>query len=93
MICQEKIEKENPYFCYRCQKLFHNKCLYKWDKEKETQTLICPCCKNELNINKWRKKLDYDIDLKLINELKYKYDNEKIYKNNIFGLHKIIEIY
>ena len=33
-ICTMKIKNENPYFCYKCQKLYHNKCLNEWQKER-----------------------------------------------------------
>jgi hypothetical protein len=29
-ICTELIKNENPYFCYGCQKIFHEKCLKGW---------------------------------------------------------------
>ena len=61
-ICSIIIKNENPYFCYVCQKLFHDKCLKEWDKKRKAQnkTLKCPNCRNELAIEKWNKKLNFE---------------------------------
>ena len=61
-ICTIMIKNEKPFFCYKCQKIFHEKCLKDWDKQCKLQNkkLICPSCRNELSIEKWNKKLDYE---------------------------------
>ena len=33
ILCSMVIKKENPYFCYQCQNIFHIKCLNNWDKK------------------------------------------------------------
>ena len=85
-ICFILIKKEKPYFCYICQKIFHEKCIKDWDKKCKSQNknLTCPNCRNELPIEKWNKKIDYEDKRKeegnsmnIINEL-----NEKIIKQN-----------
>ena len=61
-VCDVLIKGENPYFCYNCQKLFHSKCLEDWDKKRRgiNQKLNCPNCRNELDLEKWNKKLDFE---------------------------------
>ena len=62
ILCTIIIKNENPYLCYKCQKIFHEKCLKDWDKKCKLQNknLECPNCRNELPIEKWNKKLDYE---------------------------------
>ena len=58
-ICTKIIKKEYPYLCYKCQKIFHEKCLKDWDKKCKSlnRKFVCPAgCKNELPIEKWNKK-------------------------------------
>ena len=66
ILCQEIIENENPYLCYKCQKIYHEKCLKNWDKKCKTlkRVFICPYCRNELPIEKWNKKVCYNENLK-----------------------------
>ena len=61
-ICSEKIKDENPLFCYKCQKIFHNKCLKNWENQRINQNehLNCPNCRNELPFEQWKQKLDYE---------------------------------
>ena len=61
-ICLEKIKNEKPLFCYKCQKIFHNNCLNDWDKKMKLQNknLSCPNCRNELPLEKWIHKLDFE---------------------------------
>ena len=61
-ICSIIINNENPLFCYKCQKIYHEKCLKEWDKIRklQNQKLVCPTCRNILPIEKWNKKLDYE---------------------------------
>ena len=49
-ICQIIIKKENPYFCYTCQKIFHSNCLKDWEKKckEKNDNLTCPNCRKEL---------------------------------------------
>ena len=65
-ICLKNIKNESPFFCYICQKIFHNKCLGDWDKKNKMQNknLSCPNCRNELPLEKWEHKLDFEDDRK-----------------------------
>jgi len=83
ILCSIIIKNEKPYFCYKCQKIFHEKCLKDWDNKCKLQNknLLCPNCRNELPIEKWNKKLDYEDNrrdyanmMNLINE--YKLNNK-----------------
>lgn len=79
-ICSEFIKKEKPLFCYICQKIYHNKCLEDWEKKKllQNENLKCPHCMNELPLNQWKRKLDYEENRK--NEI------EEIYLLNQYRL-------
>ena len=73
-ICQVNIKgEEKPLLCYRCQKLFHKKCLENWDikcNEKNVK-FSCPKCKYDLPFNEWHEKLNYNDDrLKDVNMMK-----------------------
>ena len=37
LLCSIIIKNEKPYFCYNCQKLFHEECLKGWDKKCKKQ--------------------------------------------------------
>ena len=37
-ICSLIIKNEKPLFCYKCQKIFHAKCLGDWDKKQNHNT-------------------------------------------------------
>ena len=65
-ICLKNIKNENPLFCYKCQKIFHDKCLNDWDKKNKilNKNLSCPNCRNELPLEKWEHKLDFKDDRK-----------------------------
>ena len=95
ILCSIIIKNENPYLCYKCQNIFHEKCLKDWDNKCKLQNknLFCPNCRNELPIENWNKKLDHEnsrkdssILINKINELKLNNEikNEKIkeLKNN-----------
>ena len=71
ILCTLVIKNEMPYLCYKCQKIFHEKCLTDWDNECKAQNkeLICPNCRNELPLEEWNKKLDYEDDKKFISNL------------------------
>ena len=85
ILCSTMIKKENPYLCYKCQKIFHEKCLKEWNNKCKLQNKIleCPNCRNELSIEKWNKKLDYEDNrienANILNKIK---EYEKM-KNNI----------
>ena len=85
ILCSITIKNENPYFCYICQKIFHEKCLKDWDNKCKLNNniLLCPNCRNELPIEKWNKKLDYEDNRKdnenlIIKINEYKLKNSKI---------------
>ena len=61
-ICSIIIKNENPYLCYKCQKIFHEKCLKDWDNKckEQNKNLFCPNCRNELSMENWNKQLDYE---------------------------------
>ena len=62
-ICQEIFkEEEQPLLCYRCQKLFHKKCLEDWNNKciEKNIEFSCPKCKYELPLKDWNKKLNYN---------------------------------
>ena len=62
ILCEIIIKNENPYLCYKCQKIFQEKCLKDWDNEwiSQNKTLTCPNCNNELPLDEWNKKLNYE---------------------------------
>ena len=87
ILCSIIIKNEKPFLCYKCQKIFHEKCLKDWDKECKLQHKIleCPNCRNELAIEKWNKKLDNEEDRKLIADLINKI-NENELSNNMLTI-------
>ena len=97
--CFDIIKNENPYLCYKCQKIFHEKCLKKWDKQCKSQNseLKCPNCRNELSLKNWKKKLYFEENRKdnafLIEELnKYKLSNNMNNNINIIKQRRINEL-
>jgi len=82
-ICSEIIKNENPYLCYVCQKIFHEKCLKKWDEKCKSQNknFECPDCRNELPLEKWNKKLDFEENRKDSANLMNKINEYKMSKN------------
>ena len=62
VLCEIIIKNENPYLCYKCQKIFQEKCLKDWDNKciSQNKTLTCPNCRNELPLDEWNKKLNYE---------------------------------
>ena len=75
------IKDENPFLCYKCQKIFHQECLKKWDKTRklQNQALCCPICRNILPLEKWNIKIGYKEIRKQVAE----YLNEESINNNI----------
>ena len=99
LLCTIIIKNENPYLCYNCQKLFHEKCLKDWDKncKKQENDLTCPICRNNLPIEKWNKKLDYEENRKenanLMNKMNlYKIKNNMNNNINLINERKINEL-
>ena len=68
-------------------KIFHEKCLKIWDEKSKSQNknLMCPNCRNELPIEKWNKKVDYEgnriFNANLINEINEFKLNNNLNKN------------
>jgi len=97
MLCSIIIKYENPYLCYKCQTIFHEKCLKEWDNKCKLQNknLICPKCRNELSIENWNKKLDYEENRKeyanIINKINELESNNNMYDNINFIMNKKIE--
>ena len=62
ILCTIIIKNENPYLCYKCQCIIHEKCLKDWDTKckLENKNFNCPYCRNELPLENWNKKLDYE---------------------------------
>ena len=87
ILCSIIIKNEKPYFCYKCQKIFHEKCLKDWDNKCKLQNknLLCPNCRNELPIEKWNKKLDYEDnrrdDANMMNKINEYKLNNKMHEN------------
>ena len=103
LICLNLIKEENPYYCYICQKNFHNKCLESWGKEKKLRhkTLSCPNCRHELPIEQWKNNINYEKnrrnEIEIINELnkntisfnKYKEKTSNIFKGILYRLNEM----
>ena len=89
--CDELIKKENPYFCYICQKLFHHRCLENWNEQKQkmNENLNCPICRNELPLDQWKLKLDYEDNRKNEAEIMNKLNQYKL-KSNLNNNIKLI---
>ena len=95
-ICSSNIKNESPFFCYDCQKVYHEICLKEWDKRRklQNQKLICPNCRNELPLEKWKKKLDYEENRKYETYIINKLNEYELNPNlNINDLKKVIEKY
>ena len=99
LLCSIIIKNEKPYFCYKYQKIFHDKCLNDWNKKCKLQNknFSCPNCRNELAIENWNKKLDYEEsridDANLMNKINEYKLNHKMNENiNIIKDRKINEL-
>ena len=92
ILCSIIIKNENPFLCYKCQKIFHEKCLKDWDKKCKSQNkkLICPNCRNELSIENWNKKINYEDNRKEDGNLMNKYNK---LKNKIIKQNELIQKY
>ena len=90
-ICSSFIKYENPFLCYKCQTIFHEKCLKEWDNKCRSlnKILSCPNCRNELALEHWQKKLNYEENrtdnAKLINKIN-QYKNDKLLRNNLSSI-------
>ena len=97
ILCSIIIKNEKPFLCYKCQKIFHEKCLGDWDKKcrMKNQDLICPNCRNVLKLENWNKKLDYEDNRKddsnLMNEINELKDIKVIQNELIKKYEKYIE--
>ena len=68
-ICEDNIkdiENDKPLICYQCQRLFHRKCLERWNEEciAKNKKLNCPICKFELPLDEWKEKVNYEDERK-----------------------------
>ena len=95
-ICRENIIENKPLMCYQCQRIFHNKCLNKWE-DISKPNFSCPICKFKLPLIKWKEKVNYieernneEKRMKDLNSYKKHFENI----SNIFKriLHKSNEI-
>ena len=103
-ICQVNIkQEEKPLLCYRCQKLFHKKCLENWNDKCNERNIkfSCPKCKYELPIKDWHEKLNYNDErlneVNMMKELtnKNQVNNElksefNIFKSNTYNTYENI---
>ena len=81
-ICNVEFKGEKPLLCYRCQKLFHKKCLENWNEKcnEKNVKFNCPKCKYELPLKDWLQKLNYKEErLNEVNILKKQYKFLNIY--------------
>ena len=92
ILCLEIVKKEKPYLCNKCEQIFHEKCLKDWDKTCKLQNnnLTCPNCRNELPLEKWEIKLDYEENRFNEGQLMAK-KNEEILKKNLENSKKFIK--
>ena len=62
--CLTLIKNESPYFCDRCHKIFHTKCLKIWEQQRHSHgdELNCPSCRYELSLKDWKKKTNFEQD-------------------------------
>ena len=92
-VCDFIIKKEKPYFCYICQKNFHIDCLEKWNNQKlsQNQVLNCPNCRNELPLNKWKQKINFEDERLMAGVLMNKMNQIKLDNNLNNNLNKINE--
>ena len=102
ILCAIIIKKENPYLCYKCQKIFHEKCLKDWENKCKSlnRNFTCPNCRNELPLDEWNKKIGYEENRKdfanLLDQLNKLSDNSSkgngIIKNYDLSIEKSMEI-
>jgi len=61
-IFNKQIKPEKLLLWYKYKKIFHKKCLEICSKKTKSQNqeLICPNCRNELTLEDWKYKLDYE---------------------------------
>ena len=92
-ICDDLIKNEKPYFCYICQKNFHHNCLEDWNKKKLNlnQNLNCPNCRNELALENWKQKLDFEENRKKAGEMMNKINKIESEKNLNSNINEIKE--
>ena len=90
LLCLSIIKQENPYFCYKCQKIFHEKCLKDWENKCRMQqnNFSCPTCRNNTPIENWNKKCDYEENRKEMGNLMDKINELKENKIQQFNIIK-----
>ena len=90
LLCLNIIKQENPYFCYKCQKIFHEKCLKDWENKCRMQqnNFSCPTCRNNTPIENWNKKCDYEENRKEMGNLMDKINELKENKIQQFNIIK-----
>ena len=97
-ICEEKIKdikNDKPLICYQCQKIYHKKCLEKWDNQCKLQKINfkCPKCKYELPLKHWKEKVNYEDErnneVYIMNQLnKYNFNEDTKIINKYYNLKK-----
>ena len=89
--CTVIIKNENPYLCYKCQRLIHEKCLKEWNEKCKIQNknLSCPNCRNELPIENWNKKLNFEDNRKDKADMLNKIREYRLNKNMNKNINKI----
>lgn len=82
-ICKTLIKKEKPYFCYICQKIYHIQCLEHWNnvKQQKLMNLNCPNCRNELPLEYWKQRLDFEDNRIEVGKLMNKMNEYKLKEN------------
>ena len=96
-ICFEIIKYENPYLCYKCQKIFHHSCLKCWsDKQKIlNKNLSCPNCRNELPLDEWNVKRNHDEertkDAEILNQIGKSFNRDKYINTSKELFHFILQ--
>ena len=93
LFCSKIIKNENPIFCYKCQKVYHQTCLEDLDKKckKLNKNLTCLYCMNELPLEQWNKKLEYEENRQNDAYLMNKINEYKINDNMNNNINKIKE--
>ena len=91
-ICKTLIKKEKPYFCYICQKIYHIQCLEHWNnvKQQKLMNLNCPNCRNELPLEYWKQRLDFEDNRIEVGKLMNKMNEYKL-KDNLHNNVNIIK--
>ena len=81
-ICSIIIKNENPYLCYKCQKIFHEKCLKDWDNKYANLIDTINDLKSNTNVNQ-KLSILKDKKIKELSALIKKYEE---YINKTFEI-------